>query len=134
MGFGDGFGTSTNTNPGYTYFQTGTFTVSVTTTDAFGCAYTQSRDVSYVIGIDELDDLRATVFPNPFDESFNVQLATDIEWLEIRDITGRILHRQEGEVGKLEYEVNLKAYSNGVYTLAIKGENGRWLKQKVIKR
>jgi len=132
--FGDGFGTSTNTNPGYTYFQTGTFTVSVTTTDAFGCAYTQSRDVSYVIGIDELDDLRATVFPNPFDESFNVQLATDIEWLEIRDITGRILHRQEGEVGKREYEVNLKAYSNGVYTLAIKGENGRWLKQKVIKR
>lgn len=69
---------------------------------------------------------QVNVFPNPFKEEFVLHLAPEYAHaiLEIHDLTGRLLYRQENLSAGNDLRISLKGYS-GVILLSLKDVSGK---------
>jgi hypothetical protein len=78
----------------------------------------------------EGEDLALKVVPNPIVENFSVVYHSqreDIVTVEVRDIAGRLLHSLKEKVNRGQnviYMQNLPNWPAGVYTVAIKNNDG----------
>lgn len=130
--FGDG-NSDTLKNPSHVYMQTGTFTVSYTVTNAFGCTETLTKTIVVLsnIGLNEAQSLdwMIDVYPNPSTGQFNLSIdrnaatwMNDVE-VYISDMTGRKILMISG-IEEFETTIDLKVYEAGVYMMNVykKGE------------
>lgn len=128
--FGDG-NTSTSQNPTHTYTTSGMYTVTLVVVNACG-ADTFSQTVNVVIiGLEDGIAPHFNLFPNPADQTVNVQ------WeggngaqtlLQLTDLTGRELMRQT--VGGQQATLQIGTLAPGVYMLAVT-QNGQRMVQRV---
>lgn len=139
--FGDAIGTSTNLNPTYTYTESGTFNVTLTSTSST-CG-NDSKTLSVTVNITTLGISENTletldIYPNPFNNSINIILPNTLNNVTIRlyDLSGRIIYNTRKTVienNRLEI-TNLNTLSKGTYILQITDlETNATLKHKVIK-
>lgn len=73
------------------------------------------------------------IFPNPFNDIFNVRLGNVIpEKIEISDITGKIVYTKNNFISSSEINIDLTDYSKGIYLVKIVSE-GKYSVKKIIK-
>jgi hypothetical protein len=70
------------------------------------------------------------VYPNPSTGIFQVSGATTFETLEVQDMTGKVLHKQN--LGGSTSALDLKGYAKGIYLLKLSGENSFVTRRLVI--
>lgn len=121
----------------------GTYYVSVeceTTTEIiqlnWGFEYINNLDVlnglSYMIqadyspsSVDEnLLSGNFSVYPNPASEFINIRNSSDIDFIQILDIGGKILREFETDIHSDFQQIDLSALSPGVYFIKAKNKNG----------
>jgi hypothetical protein len=77
------------------------------------------------------DKINFSVYPNPFEDRFNIKLSENTSYplnLEIHDYLGRIVHAQVIESGMTEVEMNQKIQS-GTYFVKVFNENTHVMKK-----
>ncbi len=82
--------------------------------------------LGWPVGLDDVDINGILVYPNPTDNSLNIETHLDFEF-EVRDMTGKLL--MSGNDNRLE----LGKYESGVYILTIIHEGNRYNK-RIIKQ
>lgn len=99
-------------------------TLICTVTNADGCTATDTISVWFTAGIaeDSLQPVRFSLYPNPNDGLFNIEihhLVTDDLWIEIFDIQGRIVYSQPSISVDQNYIqlMNLEQLRAGMYTV-----------------
>jgi hypothetical protein len=109
----------------------GSGSVSVSLTDG-GCQGTDTKNVTAnPTAIDEAAGINASVYPNPSNGIFNLQLErTDALSIRIMDVSGRII-RSEQLAGSTLYSIDLQSAKVGVYTMEIETAEGRTFKQLI---
>lgn len=137
--FGDG-NSSSNTAPTHTYNSVGSYNVSLTVSNQFGCSstYTDSIDV-IAVGVELFKNenfVSLNAFPNPSNGNFQIAMsldqAQDIQ-INIIDLNGRrlaSLHNGFLAAGAHSFSATT-ALSSGIYILEVQGEKGR-VYQKVV--
>lgn len=131
--FGDG-GTSTQQSTAHTYVQAGTYTVSLTVTDANGCSATHTQTLqTQTAGLAEWEGSGLTVYPNPFTDRIFVQG----EWpggatVTIVSMDGKTVYA--GYVPVNNFTVDGSTLSPGLYGLRISTADGRTVTRKLVKQ
>ena len=99
---------------------------SVQVTNQSGCEGTGEITVEYVdcTGIDELNDLTLTVYPNPTTGKFNIAVDTEFNEpvdLKVTDQSGRVIYQmvQLNVIKDKSISIDLSGYSDGVYSISI---------------
>jgi hypothetical protein len=118
------------TSQSYTPAQSGVYLVR--TTDSNGCVYEYSLSYVYTIvtGINELQDVFFTVYPNPSTGEINIQdtyLSGKRFDIYVHDALGRLLVQN-----KTIYQLDLSEFGNGIYYITIVPENAKTIKTKVV--
>lgn len=105
--FGDG-NFSTDESPTHTYTEVGDYFVKLTVFNGF-CSrdYTFMVSVYPHIGLEDIDVNAFEILPNPNNGTFSIDLATDYKdgRVEIYDVTGRLVHKQDVIKGINKFEV-----------------------------
>ena len=110
---------------------------SLVVTDAAGCTAASDWTVTEVVATGEPENvLRCRVFPNPFAQTFILQVelrrSAEIRWA-ITDLAGRMLDQQyAGPTGFLQTEWNGSNLAPGLYVLQV-WVNGETLYRKLVK-
>ena len=84
--------------------------------------YNLNVEVTFVAGI-ENELLNAKIYPIPAKDYLNFELSEDtesFEYLEIMDLTGRIVYRQNLE-GSNKVSINVSSLNSGLYIISLKG-------------
>jgi PKD repeat protein len=139
--FGDGnSSTSTAASITHSYSSIGTYAVSLTVTNEFGCSstYTDSIEIFPVsVSLFENENFEFSVYPNPSTGNFNIDFSIDhaqeIE-ISVIDINGRrivqLLNAMLPE-GKQSISNNVELAS-GVYFVEIKAARGRQISKLIL--
>lgn len=140
--FGDG-SMSTDMNPVHTYDSTGTYTVTLTVTDANGCSSTYTESISILSGLQDQNRLlgAARLYPNPNQGSWNLDCelaAAGTYTVELFDLQGRNLQTLfAGELPAGLHRLQQQAPHRipaGLYVLRLSGERGAWHQKIEIRR
>jgi len=124
--FGDG-GQSNEENPVHTYTSTGTFTASLTITNADGCENTTTEEVTVDEATSTAEQRRlaqqVTVIPNPVRSRTMIRYALDDLrplGFTLTDIAGRsLLRRDVGLQKEGTLDLDLSSFAPGTYFLII---------------
>lgn len=138
--FGDSIGFSNTINPSYTYTESGTFDVILTSTNTI-CG-NDTKTVSVTVNITTLsitenilEDIK--VFPNPFNSNININLPQSLNTINITlyDLSGRtIFNTNMTPVNNTIQIKNLETLPKGAYILQLLDlETNATLKHKIIK-
>jgi hypothetical protein len=74
------------------------------------------------------------IYPNPVQEQLNIEWqASDLRFVELRDIGGQILAQQTVEPGSHHIEIDMSGYASGIYLIQLKNNLGAVYMKKVIK-
>ena len=74
------------------------------------------------------------IYPNPVQEQLNIEWqASDLRFIELRDIGGQILAQQTVEPGSHRIEIDMSGYASGIYLIQLKNNLGAVYMKKVIK-
>lgn len=109
----------------------GSGTVEVDLTDG-GCQGMDDLNVLVIAtGLDEIAGINASVYPNPNNGLFNVQL-DNTEKLTARlvDVTGKVVSSQQLS-GSTIYTLDMQTAPSGVYILELESEKGRTYKRLI---
>ncbi|MFM2017253.1 MAG: hypothetical protein RL007_909 [Bacteroidota bacterium] len=88
-----------------------------------GCTDTSGCYPFNEVGISELtNSISITLSPNPTSENINVSSNANIERIEVRDLTGRLLISENAN-GQLNV-IDTSLLSNGFYTVTVIGKHG----------
>ena len=80
-----------------------------------------------LVSIDELIDLKVTLFPNPTSDALSIQFSDEIEGeLILRDYTGKVILTQ---ILKQDNQLDMNGLPNGLYMVELKTENGTWIER-----
>ncbi len=74
------------------------------------------------------EGITATVFPNPFNNSLQIQSNTTFKTMELYDVLGKQIFNQN-----LENQLNISSLAQGVYLLRLITEDGEVVVKKVVK-
>jgi hypothetical protein len=115
---GDTTSSSTGLNPGI---------YTMTVTDAFGCARTDSVEIGLSVAVSEkFQSINVTVAPNPFENvthiSFPNRKKASFD-LQIMDARGRLVQEIIGITGE-SVTVNLSGLKRGLYFYRLSGKAG----------
>lgn len=135
--FGDG-GSSTQQNPLHTYVNFGTYTVSLSVTDNYGC--TSDTTITGMIVITDVyapfisDAGIITVFPNPTSDFAIIELpefskANDLT-LIIYDVNGNIVGTEK--IKATQTKIDTGGFTKGIYFLKVLNKNGVSVAKMVI--
>jgi PKD repeat protein len=134
--FGDG-GSSSQQNPSHIYAASGTYTVCLIATDACGPdTICQSVSVN-VVGLDELQNVVLSTFPNPVNGLLGIRvtgLPAGNVTVQLRNVLGQTLW-QEARLHSgnlLEMRIDMSGMARGMYFVEIESEGKRWV-QKVMR-
>jgi PKD repeat protein len=120
--FGDG-NTSTDQNPTHVYTTQGTYNVSLTVTDNLFNSSTETKTAFIQVepqGIAEQQQAVLKVFPQPAENTLNIESETFIKALIISDLSGKTLLRKNCNTKKTE--ININQLKSGVYLLIVTTE------------
>jgi hypothetical protein len=139
--------TGTGGTPGYTYswsnsgagstisgLVTGTYTVTVI--DSRQCTITRTVTVGLVNAINEIQDFNnLLLYPNPVSQNLLVlgdfAQSTNLE-ITVTDAIGRVLYQNNLEsVSHLNHSISFSDYTEGVYFVTLKANNGK-LTRRVV--
>lgn len=110
----------------------GSFIISYYYTDINSCSATatQTVDVSLCTGINEVNDVSISVFPNPTRELIHVKMdasVVDNATIQLYDAIGKLIISER--VNSTVTTLNLANYAKGMYTIRVVSEE----KQSIIK-
>lgn len=137
--FGDG-NTSNAENPSHIYTEEGIYTIVLTVSNADGCTDTGIQTIEVSGGVTSVDELsegqNIRVFPNPTSDKisvlFDLSKTTQVD-VQLTDLLGRsILSLGTESYLKEEINIDLSAYSSGVYFLVCQLKDQKFVK-KIIK-
>jgi OOP family OmpA-OmpF porin len=83
------------------------------------------------VGIDEVDELSFSVFPNPATETLNIKSALKLVGVRVLDMRGRSVFAES--IGANTHAVDLKSIQAGIYILEVTDEEGRRATERFIK-
>jgi dienelactone hydrolase len=130
--FGDGF-LSTDMNPSHTYFEDGSYDVTLTVTNDWGCTKTFTTTVNILgVSINEFDFVDVDLYPNPFNNELTIESEQVLEQISITDASGRLIYMETPFNSGL-IRVDASAWSNGIYFITIQNSNGQLVTEKLIK-
>ena len=92
-----------------------------------GCEYEYSYDV-LTDAVEEIS-IDVNIYPNPAESFVNIGVE-DMDLVELYDVFGKRLYSEEGND---KVQIDMNAYSSGVYLLRIYSE-GKSYFEKIIKR
>ena len=111
------------TNASFTPTESGSYAVIVTQN---GCSDTSACVVVTTVGVTTLTQSEWTIYPNPANEVLFIE-APEATVIEMTDMTGKIVQRENLEAGKNELSVS--ALTRGVYMIrSVSGWNVRFVK------
>lgn len=108
----------------------GTHTVTYSYTNGSNCSANVSATatVSTCTGIEELENAKLTIYPNPGKGLFHIHVTADLQ-LTVTNQTGQVLSTLSVKEG--DSSIDLKGLSAGIYFIS--GQNGQLsLKQKIV--
>lgn len=123
--FGD-TNTSTDQNPIHQYQLSGTYFVSLTVIDQYGCTGQIGIFVDFSVGIDDEWIRTITFTPNPTQDVATLDLS---DWIgqeveiQVFDQAGRMLI-QEYPTAKVRTHLSLGAFPAGIYLVTVRTEDG----------
>lgn len=86
-------------------------------------------DIILSVGVEELNELKVQIYPNPTKGEITIQMDGQEFDLEILDATGKVLNTGRGST---VYSYNLEGFDSGLYFISVK-TNGVNITKKVIK-
>jgi len=87
-------------------------------------------DYSYATSVEILQDKNLTIYPNPFNETVFVS-ANNGGNIEIRDVSGTIIHYSEVLIGK--NEISTSHFRKGIYMVKIQNKDNSVQNFKIVK-
>lgn len=127
--FGDG-ATETMQDPIHSYSATGTYTVSLTVTNSFGCTdVVTSEIVIACAGIEENGQFAdVSIYPNPSDGNFNLDISLNTQsdiTVQIVDIQGRAVFNEfVTNTDEYSHKFDATNFNTGMYFIKVSsGEN-----------
>lgn len=114
--------TYTTMDVNHTYTANNTYTVTLTVTDDCGTHTTTQTVVVSTIGLLDLEGDVFIAFPNPANEVLKIQSNKNITIVEMMDMAGRVVIRNEYNTQSVE--VKTSALAEGHYTLRATHEDG----------
>lgn len=126
--FGDG-NTSTDENPTHVYASSGSYDVRLITSNACGSDTSFSTVHVFMTSVRELQGLRASVYPNPGKDVFNLQLsgldAGASNQIQLRDLRGRVVYQESLPAGSvaMEHRMNIDFLAAGMYVVEVTNGN-----------
>jgi len=133
--FGDA-GNSSAPNPFHTYAASGTYTVELTATNSCGSELIYANIVitdstnSGNLGINETGFAQFSLYPNPSNGKFNIEVDEDGMQMVIVDLVGKLV--QEKELVKGKNIADLSNEAKGVYLVSFKDESGNIRSERVV--
>ena len=106
---------SNETAQDYTPSANGSYAVIVTEN---GCSDTSSCVAITDVGVNENNQVKADLYPNPVQNELTISADTPIESVVIVDMTGREVYRNE-QIGALTEKVNFYALAKGIYHVVV---------------
>lgn len=105
--------------------------VEVNLTDG-GCEGADGMPVTAIAtGIDEVAGINASIYPNPNNGLFNVQLGnSETVTARLVDVTGKIISSQQLS-GSTVYTLDMQTAPSGIYILELESETGRTYKRLI---
>ena len=89
--------------------------------ESFSFVVTEAREyvahLQYVDGIDEQGGITITLYPNPANRRLIVEASEPVNMLEIYNINGALVYRQNDCSDKVE--INVETYASGTYTIRL---------------
>ncbi|MES2691024.1 MAG: T9SS type A sorting domain-containing protein [Bacteroidota bacterium] len=77
---------------------------------------------------------QVTLYPNPAVTKFTVETSANAAWVEIYDMTGRLILKPAFETGRKHLTVDASAWKEGVYIIRLYDNSGKLIKaEKVMK-
>ena len=133
--FGDG-GSDQTANPKHSYAAPGTYTVTLSFTDQYGCSGTYSQDVTITeyLGITTLNNASISIQPNPANELTYLSIGNiNLNQVQItlNDILGRkVLDVYNGALkNNAVIPVHMNTLADGVYLIKLETKN-----ETIVKR
>jgi len=113
----------------------GPFIYTVVVTDANGCTSTDSIAVN-PIGIDPIESLLGlNLYPNPAKNILNIEAEFNrLESIQISilSIEGQVLYQTISQSDRVDLEIDLQDFSNGIYMLQLQSLEGRAIRRLII--
>ena len=81
-----------------------------------------ANDVQLFTSVEEINDIKVSVYPNPVQNQINFELSTSNYAVRIIDITGKTISHTSSTANKLK--VNTSSLNNGIYFYTILNDNG----------
>jgi PKD repeat protein len=137
--FGDG-NSATGQNPTHTYSQAGTYTVTLTVTDANGCTNTTTQQVSILLGLEVPSAaFSAELFPNPTNGNTGLFLRGELRGSLIVDllaVDGRLVRQTIVEPAGDAQEIRLQTEGlpSGTYLVRVQNAGGTLVKRLSVQR
>ena len=136
--FGDNGATSTDENTHHTYPATGTYTVTLTATNACGSTDSTETINIDVVGIDAvLADADLRVYPVPAVYEVNVQFAhpsVRMESVRLESMTGQVVYMENvtAQPGAFQTRIGLDGVAAGTYFLKLQMDEGLMVRKLVV--
>ncbi len=126
--FGDG-GNDTQQNPSHTYAANGTYTVRLISSNG-SCSDTITHDVTIttVGGIGDFPFGGISIFPNPAHDELTVSMGSEVRrsfTLEVFSLSGMLVYENSFYNHSGPLTINMSGFSNGIYNLVLRGEEGQ---------
>ncbi len=118
---GDGT-TYTSADANHTYTSNNTYTVTLIVTDDCGADTTTQTVTVSTIGLLDLEGETFVAYPNPANNVLNIQSSKNIVLVELMDMAGRVVVRNEYNAQNVT--VKTSQLAEGQYTLRAKQEDG----------
>ena len=106
----------------------GTYTVIVT--DGNGCDTSVSISVE-LTGINNLENLSFSMYPNPTDGAVTIATKTNINSVRVLDVLGNLVNENSFK-NRTKVDLNLTNLNSGLYLIEVTTEDGIHLKKLTI--
>lgn len=94
--------------------------------------FNNSIEESCITSVDNDVSLSATLYPNPFQNQFTIELPNDVKQISVLGSTGEVYYRSVNTFDKA-LTINAFNYARGVYFVRMEFNNGTFKNQKIVK-
>ncbi|MNY33866.1 hypothetical protein D3C86_1681650 [compost metagenome] len=116
-----------HSDPGFTTGGTSLFVVKIGNENAFPANGNQS--VYSILNVENLESNTAiSIYPNPFTESIQIDSDSNIDYLEVLDLTGKKIYSNATQITSIE----TSDWQKGTYLVRCQS-NGVWYTGRMVK-